>query len=205
MMPASLLLRGKNYSTLYRRYFRLYLGNINTMKTLYLLRHAHAEPRPTAYADFDRPLNERGREEAEAVAEYCQTKELTFDFIMCSAALRAQETAEPLRPIASVGGIEISEKFYNIPEDHILNHLKRIPHKAETVLYVGHNPGLAFTILRLAQSLPDFLKDGVEPATLVGFQLSIDKWEELNWGVGEIIDVFHPTLVPTGAPAPEGS
>lgn len=175
------------------------------MKTLYLLRHAHAESRPTAYADFDRPLNEKGQEEAETVAAYCQTKGLTFDFIMCSAALRAQETAEPLRATASAGGIEISEKFYNIPEDHILNHLKRLPHKAETVLYVGHNPGIAFTILRLSNALPDFLKDGVEPATLVGFQLSIDKWEELNWGVGEIIDVFHPKLALTESLVPEGS
>lgn len=175
------------------------------MKTLYLLRHAHAEPRPTAYADFDRPLNERGREEAEAVAAYCQTKGLTFDFVMCSAALRAQETVEALRPMLATGAIEISEKFYNIPEDQILSHLKHLPHNTEKVLYVGHNPGVAFAILRLAQSFPAFLNEGVHPATLVGFQLPVDNWKDLEWGLGELIDVFQPSLVPTGSPAPEGS
>jgi len=175
------------------------------MKTLYLLRHAHAEARPTAYADFDRPLNDRGREEAEAVAAYCQTKGLTFDFVMCSAALRAQETVESLRSIVSTGDIEISEKFYNISEDLILNHLKHLPHTRENVLYIGHNPGLAFAILRLAQSFPNFLREGIAPATLVGFQVSIDNWKDLEWGGGELIDVFHPALVPTESPAPEGS
>lgn len=175
------------------------------MKTLYLLRHAHAEARPTAYSDFDRPLNDRGREEAEAVAAYLQTKGLTFDFVMCSAALRTQETVEPLRSVLGTERIEISERFYNISEDQILSHLKHLPNKTDTVLYIGHNPGVAFAILRLAQSFPDFLREGIAPATLVGFQLSVDNWKDLEWGVGEIIDVFHPTLVPAESPSREGS
>lgn len=175
------------------------------MKTLYLLRHAHAESRHTAYADFDRPLDDRGQAEAEALASYLQTKGLAFDFVMCSASLRTQETVEALRPMLGTEEIEISEKFYNISEDQILSHLKHLPHNKEKVLYVGHNPGIAFAILRLAQSFPAFLNEGVDPATLVGFQLSVDTWKDLEWGLGEIIDVFHPTLAPAGSPAPEES
>jgi len=38
------------------------------MKILYLLRLAHPESWGSSLSDFDRPLDERGREEAEAVA-----------------------------------------------------------------------------------------------------------------------------------------
>ncbi len=175
------------------------------MKTLYLLRHAHAGSRQTAYADFDRPLDDRGREEAEAVAAYLQEKGISFDFVMCSAALRTQETLEALRPAVGTKDIEISEKFYNIPEDEIRHHISQLPDTIEKALYIGHNPGIAFAILRLAKAFPDFLNQGVDPATLVGFQVSIDKWEELAWGLGTITDLFQPTLAPAKSVAPEGS
>lgn len=164
------------------------------MKTIYLLRHAHAAPRELSLSDFDRPLDERGREEAEAVANYLREKSIIFDFVMCSAALRTQETFEPLRTFVESDAIEISIDFYNIPEDHILNHLKHISNDKNTVLYIGHNPGIAFTALKLAKVLPEVLMEGITPATLIGFQCHIDKWENLEWGGGEAIDVFQPSL-----------
>ena len=164
------------------------------MKTLYLLRHAHAAPRELSLSDFDRPLEESGREEAEAVANYLLGKAIIFDFIMCSAALRTQETLEPLRKMSDDNAIEISIDFYNISVEQILNHLKKISDKRNTVLYIGHNPGIAFTVLKLARVLPDVLMEGITPATLIGFQLPIDKWQNLEGGEGETIDVFQPSL-----------
>lgn len=175
------------------------------MKTLYFLRHAHAESRNSAYADFDRPLEEKGRAEAQAVLVYMQEKKLDFDFVMCSAALRAQETLEPLRSVLGTQQIDVSEKFYNLQEDQILGHLHHIPQDLNRVLYIGHNPGLAFAVLRLAQSFSNSLSQGVEPATLVGFELPIDDWKNIEWGMGALIDFFRPTLVPAKPPLSEGS
>ena len=169
------------------------------MKQLYLLRHAHAEPHGPGYSDFDRPLNERGQEEGKAVAKYLEKQNITFDFVMCSAALRAQETLEPLRPVIGTNAIEISENFYNISEDKILGHLREIHEDKKNVLYIGHNPGIAFFILKFAKVTPRFLMEGVIPATLIGFQFSLNNWEELEWGSGEIIDLFQPNLIGTEA------
>lgn len=173
------------------------------MKQLYLLRHVHAKPHGLSLSDFDRPLDERGREESEAVAHYLRTKNITFDFIMCSAALRAQETLEPLRPIVGTNAIEISESFYNIPEDKILNHLKQVSDDRSKILYIGHNPGIAFSILRFATVIPNFLLEGVTPGTLTGLQFSLDKWIDLDWGKAEVTDVFQPNLSETEALAPQ--
>lgn len=175
------------------------------MKTLYLLRHAHAAPRELSLSDFDRPLNESGREEAEAVADYILDKRITFDFIMCSAALRTQETLEPLRRLIDSNALEISVDFYNISEEQILKHLKHVSDVKNAVLYIGHNPGIAFTVLRLAKVVPEVLMEGITPATLIGFHLPINKWKDLEWGAAEAIDVFQPSLPLTGSPSPKES
>ena len=175
------------------------------MKKLYLLRHAHAAPHGLSLSDFDRPLDERGREESQAIAHYLETMKITFDFIMCSAALRAQETLEPLRPIIGTKAIEISENFYNISEDKILNHLQQLSDDKDKVLYIGHNPGIAFSILKFAKVIPPFLMEGITPGTLTGIQFSLDHWIDLGWGTAEIIDIFQPSQVETKSPSPQES
>ena len=175
------------------------------MKTLYLLRHAHAAPRDLSFSDFDRPLDERGQREAEAVAKHLQEKGVTFDFVMCSAALRTQETLEPLRPVIGTDAIEVSESFYNISEDHILKHLKCVSENKDKVLYIGHNPGIAFAILKFAKIFPDVLLEEIKPATLTGFHFPLDAWKDLEWWIGEIVDVFQPDLPSIESPSQEES
>ena len=175
------------------------------MKTLYLLRHAHAELKESSYSDFDRPLDERGKQEAEAVATYLQEKKLTFDFVMCSAALRTQETLEPLRPVIGTQEIELSPTFYNLSAEDILSSLKHISDQRARVLYIGQNPGVAVAMLRCPHIFPAFLKEGIHPATLVGFQFSLDKWEDLEWGAGSVTNVFQPVRSPEASPSPRES
>jgi phosphohistidine phosphatase len=175
------------------------------MKILYLLRHAHAEPRELSLSDFDRPIDERGRKESEAAASYLKKKKITFDFVMCSAALRTQETLEPLRPVIGTEAIEISENFYNSPEDQILKYLRQVSDERNRILYIGHNPGIAFAALKFTKVFPEVLLEGVKPATLIGFQFQIDHWIDLDWWEGEVIDVFQPDLLPAEPPAPKES
>lgn len=175
------------------------------MKNLYLLRHTHAAAHGLSLSDFDRPLDERGQEESQAIAHYLAKKKITFDYIMCSAALRAQETLEPLRPIVGTNAIEISENFYNISEDKILSHLQRLSDTQDKVLYIGHNPGIAFFILKFANLIPPFLMEGITPGTLTGFQFSLDHWADLGWKQAEIIDLFQPSQTETKSPAPQES
>jgi phosphohistidine phosphatase len=162
------------------------------MKTFYLLRHAHAAPSGHTFSDHDRPLEERGRKEAEAMAHVLSEKEITFDFVMCSSALRAQETLEPLRLVIGTPAIDISEDFYNISEDKILDYLRGVSDEKEKVLYIGHNPGLALAILKFAKVFPSFLKESITPGTLVGFHFPFEKWADLEWGAAEMINLLQP-------------
>ena len=175
------------------------------MKTLYLLRHATAVSQILSFADFDRPLNDPGRVQAETVAQYIKDKNINFDYVMCSAALRAQETLEPIRKVIETEDIEISPSFYNISDDQILEALRKVSDVKEKLLYIGHNPGIAFSILKLAKLFPEIVKEGITPATLIGFQLPIDGWSDLAWWEGKVIDVFQPPLPSTEPPAQKES
>lgn len=173
------------------------------MKYLYLLRHAHTVPHGLDFADFDRPLDERGQEESQLVAQYLSRKKITFDLVMCSSALRAQETLKPLRPILGTSAIDVSENYYNIPEDKILGYIQQISDNIQKVLYIGHNPGVAFSILQFSDILPSQLPEMITPGTLVGMKFSLDHWRDVNWRKAEIIDVFQPNEFETKFPSPQ--
>src|SRR5215475_12494664 len=66
------------------------------MKTLYLLRHAKSSWKDPGLDDLDRPLNKRGRESAKTMAAYLRRARISPDVVVCSTALRAKQTLEPI-------------------------------------------------------------------------------------------------------------
>ena len=46
--------------------------------------------------DLDRPLNKRGRETAKTIAAYLRRAKITPDLVLCSTAVRAKQTLEPI-------------------------------------------------------------------------------------------------------------
>lgn len=175
------------------------------MKTFFLLRHATAENQSTPLTDFDRPLDEKGWDEAKQLVTYWQDTSLTVEGVLCSAALRAQETLELLRPFLGTQNIEISDQFYNISEDQILENLNLLPETMNRVLYIGHNPGLTFFAFKIASHYPDFLTQGVNPTTLIECQLLADRWAHVAWKTAEVTEIFRPGLVPPKDPSPKKS
>lgn len=66
------------------------------MKTLYLLRHAKSSWKDPGLDDLDRPLNKRGRETAKTMAAYLRRAKISPDVVLCSTAVRAKQTLEPI-------------------------------------------------------------------------------------------------------------
>jgi len=63
------------------------------MKTLYLIRHAKSSWNDPRLSDFDRPLNDRGEKDAEAMAKRLVKKDISIDAFISSPAKRAFSTA----------------------------------------------------------------------------------------------------------------
>lgn len=63
------------------------------MKTLILVRHAKSDWPPLT-ADFDRPLESKGLEDAVKMADFLFEKNIEIDYFLTSPALRAKTTCE---------------------------------------------------------------------------------------------------------------
>ncbi|MDX6498298.1 MAG: phosphohistidine phosphatase [Blastocatellia bacterium] len=63
------------------------------MKTLLLLRHAKSSKDDPSLIDFDRPLNERGKNDAQLIGKYIRQQRIKADFVVSSPAERARQTA----------------------------------------------------------------------------------------------------------------
>ena len=63
------------------------------MKTIYLVRHAKSSWKDPSLADFDRPLNKRGKNDLVIMGELMNQKKIKLELILSSPAKRAKKTA----------------------------------------------------------------------------------------------------------------
>ena len=161
------------------------------MKTFYLLRHAKAEPK-SIDKDFTRRLNPDGIKQVQELAGYWKKKAYEVDFVMCSAAVRTEQTLDGLRPSLNTDNMLISNNFYGIEEDKMLHTIQGLNEPFDNVLWVGHNPGVAFFAMRMAIKAPEPLLKGFSTCSLCAFQINIENWSDLDWHMGEVIDYWSP-------------
>lgn len=112
------------------------------MRRLILFRHAKAEPRAGGGDDFDRPLAERGREDAALMGRVLAREDLIPDLALVSPARRASETWICAREAFGEARSELTPELYNAAPEVIAAAVKAAADRAETLMVVGHNPGL---------------------------------------------------------------
>ena len=112
------------------------------MKTLYLLRHAKSSWKDPGLDDLDRPLNERGRESAKTMAAYLRRARISPDVVVCSTALRAKQTLEPIANAIKPPRVTFESRIYGVAQPELLKYLRGLPESVECALLIGHNPGL---------------------------------------------------------------
>jgi phosphohistidine phosphatase len=64
------------------------------MKTLILVRHAKSSWKNISLDDFDRPLNKRGKKDAQLMGKKLKERQVVPDLILSSPAKRARKTAK---------------------------------------------------------------------------------------------------------------
>lgn len=115
-----------------------------------LLRHAHAESGSPDGSDFARELSERGRQEANRAAD--SLKHLLGGRqprVIASPAARAESTAQV---VAEALGTDVgfNARIYDATPGALLDVLNESG-ATETVLLVGHNPGIEQLVALLVE------------------------------------------------------
>ena len=124
---------------------------IETPRLLFLLRHAKSSREDRTLADFDRPLASRGRTACETLGSYLRLADVAPSLVLCSAATRARETLDGIRP--SLGEkIEavFDRQLYDGGPRSLLAKLRQLPEQAASAMLIGHNPALQSLALQLA-------------------------------------------------------
>lgn len=105
-------------------------------RRLVLIRHSKAvEDDPSG--DFARPLNERGRGDAQALGRWLVEHGVQPDMILCSTAARARET---LNGTGIYAPTILSDKLYLTPPAEILSQIQAVEASVHTLMVIGHNP-----------------------------------------------------------------
>ncbi|GHF63258.1 SixA phosphatase family protein [Seohaeicola zhoushanensis] len=158
------------------------------MKTLILMRHTKSDWSTGATSDHARPLNKRGTASAAALGDWLRARGWLPDEVLCSTATRTRETLAGLRLDASVRYLD---ELYHADPDTMLAAL----HDAtgDTVLMLGHNPGIAECAGLLVRAPPadDRFHSYPTGATLVA-RFPVDNWSAVTWGSGEVADFIVP-------------
>ncbi len=147
------------------------------MKTLVLIRHAKSSWAEPMQADYDRPLNDRGREDAPRMGERLKKLSVVPDLIVSSTAKRAAQTAK--RIAEGVGyhpeKIHWVERLYHASPATMETVIASLEDDVQTVFLVSHNNGLT----QYANSLsPVFSTDNMPTCAAVGCRTEIQAWSD---------------------------
>ncbi|MEM5472496.1 histidine phosphatase family protein [Hoeflea sp. AS60] len=123
---------------------------------IFLIRHAHAAWALPGVRDFDRPLDEPGREEAARLAATISVNGFEPDLVYCSPARRCLETLEIVRTRTSIRPkIEYRDALYAASHDVYLDLIGSVRDEAvQSIMIIGHNPMLEDTAQALLQNDP---------------------------------------------------
>lgn len=123
-------------------------------RRLVVMRHAKAEP----YADHDhgRGLTERGRRDALEVGLWLKEHGIRPDHAFVSSAARTVATWQEVEHSLHSGAtLHVDDVLYTAEPESALEVLRLAPADAEAVMYVGHNPTVAFVAHLLDDGSPD--------------------------------------------------
>jgi len=161
------------------------------MKTLYLLRHAKSSWSFDELSDSERPLNDRGRDDAPRMGQALARRDITLDRLVSSPAVRALTTATLVARELSFATTDIAVEpgIYQADVPTLLALVRAQPDAAASVLLTGHNPGLTDLTNAL---LPTPFSTELPTAALVCLRFSISRWAEVAPGAAELYFYDYP-------------
>lgn len=159
------------------------------MKTLLLMRHAKSSWDNSRLTDYERPLNERGRRDAPRMGRLLRHEDLTPDLIITSSAKRAATTAELVAlELALDSDIRYTEMLYLADPDAYIRQARQVGDDIETLLMVGHNPGIQELVEQLTGQ-----EEEMNTAALAYIRAPVRKWSELAGGKQyELVHMWRP-------------
>ena len=155
------------------------------MKVLSIVRHAKSSWGDTSLPDRKRPLNKRGKRDAPIMGKRISDHGIRPSLIVTSPATRARTTAKIIAGELTYPNefLQREDQLYLASLDEILDVIAAQDNGFNSLMIVGHNPGLT--------DLVNFLQPGLTinlpTAGVVSVQVDQDNWNLFEQPMTELL------------------
>ena len=148
------------------------------MKTLILIRHAKSSWDDAGLSDFERPLNDRGKRDAPAMAERLYERGIKIDAFVTSPATRAKKTAEQFvkKYKKEKSELQLKTELYMAEEESFNDVVSKLDNDVDCVAVFSHNPG----ITDFANSLTEARIDNIPTSGIFAVSIEAKKWNKFK-------------------------
>ena len=167
------------------------------MKKLILMRHGKSSWEDPQLDDKDRPLNSRGKASIPVMAQWLEHRKHLPDTVLVSSAKRTRQTFKRLRSVLpDLPEPKVDDTLYHAAPEKMRKRLSQLPKSCDTVMVVGHQPGLSSLVRKLsdgkvrrrcARAFEHF-----PTAAAAVLEIDIKDWSELDFHGAEFVDFAMP-------------
>ena len=148
-------------------------------KVLLLVRHAKSSWDDVTLPDFDRPLNNRGKKDAQKMAKRLKNKKIHIDAFISSPAKRAKKTAEFF-----IEEFDRNEKdiilvpaLYEAAIDDFYQAIHDVDNKFIGIALFSHNPGITAFANEIISKAG---LDNMPTCSVFAIKVAINNWSEFK-------------------------
>ncbi|HPZ25585.1 MAG TPA: histidine phosphatase family protein [Kaistella sp.] len=158
------------------------------MKTLILVRHAKSDW-PENTDDFDRPLAERGLEDAVKMSKFLKDNKIEIQKFVSSPAVRALNTCKIFNQTYDIE-IDTNQKLYNPSERNFESVIYDLENDVNSVAMFSHNNGISNFANSMSDDVFMFPTCGV-----AGFQIETDSWSDFENAKKKLVFFYEPKKI----------
>jgi phosphohistidine phosphatase len=154
-------------------------------KNLFLFRHAEAAAKESRQDDRTRDLTSTGIKQALHMGAWFREQNFSFDLIISSPAVRAQQTATLAAEGMKLDNPKIifDDTLYEASVRHLLQCINNIEDTDQHVLIVAHNPGISY----VAEYLTKADIGDMAAGSVAIIRLDVASWKEVSERSGELV------------------
>ncbi|WP_276503941.1 SixA phosphatase family protein [Terrimonas pollutisoli] len=148
------------------------------MKTLILVRHAKSSWDDFSINDIDRPLNDRGKKDAPAMAKRLRDKDIKIDAFISSPAKRARKTAEAFAKEykEEKQNIAFFDELYLASPSTFFDVISKTDDQFKTIAVFSHNDG----ITSFANMLTSTRIDNIPTSGVFAVKIKTKHWADFE-------------------------
>jgi phosphohistidine phosphatase len=170
------------------------------MRRLMLLRHSAAERANPGDSDQERPLSPEGRADAATIGAYLGNHSFRPDRVLVSPSTRTRETWRQIAAALRTAPEPVfDERIYNAAAQSLFNVIAEMAGDAQSVLMLGHNPGLhELAVLLVATGDIDTrerLRENFPTSGVAIIDFALDSWAKLHPRSGRLERFVSPKLI----------